>query len=238
MSKLLKLKQWMTVAEAAERLTVAAGETVTEADLLLFALDSHLPISVFFTTETFAQPCMILPVSDREEHEATSATAVQPNTDAESESAPLEVEPAETVQALARTTIDKTHIILTPITTHSPVLINGLWDLAMIGGEIDFVKNQLMDRLSKQEVTPSLDDLLIVDQEGNEHFSLLRYEQAKAKENHYVPAARMPADALLVVRTNALLHFQKQLLTENVQPEKPFHPSERRSVGQIIVVVN
>ena len=51
MSKLLKLKQWLTVPDAAKYLTEACEEDVTEADVLRFALDGQLTLSVYFLNE-------------------------------------------------------------------------------------------------------------------------------------------------------------------------------------------
>lgn len=55
MSKLLKLKEWVTVPEAAKRLTIVCGEEVGEADILRFALDGHLKLSSFFPNEALAK---------------------------------------------------------------------------------------------------------------------------------------------------------------------------------------
>lgn len=48
MSKILKLKEWLTIEEAATRLSASAGEVVSEADILRFAIDGHLTLSVYF----------------------------------------------------------------------------------------------------------------------------------------------------------------------------------------------
>jgi hypothetical protein len=63
MSRLLKLKQWVTLADAAEQLTMTAGETVTETDVLLFAIDGQLPISVNFVTEAIGRNRPVNPSS-------------------------------------------------------------------------------------------------------------------------------------------------------------------------------
>lgn len=48
MSKLLKLKKWLTIPEAAERLSNTLEDKVTEADVLRLGLDNHLKLSVLF----------------------------------------------------------------------------------------------------------------------------------------------------------------------------------------------
>jgi len=54
MSKLFNLKEWLTVADAARHLSIVFGEEVTEADVLRFALDGHLRLSVNFVNGTHA----------------------------------------------------------------------------------------------------------------------------------------------------------------------------------------
>jgi hypothetical protein len=48
MEKLLPLKDWFTLDEAAVRITRSANEAVTPADLLRLAIDNHLQISLYF----------------------------------------------------------------------------------------------------------------------------------------------------------------------------------------------
>jgi hypothetical protein len=43
--KLLNLKQWLSVADAARHLSLLFGEDVTELDVLRLALDGHLTLS-------------------------------------------------------------------------------------------------------------------------------------------------------------------------------------------------
>lgn len=48
MSKLLKLRQWLTLSEAALSLSMLVGEEVTAADLLRLAIDRQLTLSLHF----------------------------------------------------------------------------------------------------------------------------------------------------------------------------------------------
>ncbi len=54
MSKLFRLREWMTVAEAAQHLTGALGEPVQEKDVYRLALDNHLRLSVDFVNHAQA----------------------------------------------------------------------------------------------------------------------------------------------------------------------------------------
>lgn len=61
MSKLLKLRPWLTLAEAAGRLTASMQEPVAEADLLHAALDGHLRLSVHIPRPSPAWLCSLVP---------------------------------------------------------------------------------------------------------------------------------------------------------------------------------
>ena len=55
MSKLLKLKNWLTIEEAARHLSGAFTESVTETDVLRLALDGRLRLSVYFVNPVMAK---------------------------------------------------------------------------------------------------------------------------------------------------------------------------------------
>lgn len=55
MSKLFSLKEWVTLSDAAKHLSAVFGEDVIEADILHFALDGRLTISVNFVNGTRAR---------------------------------------------------------------------------------------------------------------------------------------------------------------------------------------
>ncbi|MDH5561348.1 MAG: hypothetical protein OEY59_10905 [Deltaproteobacteria bacterium] len=55
MSKLFKLKKWLTLDEAASHISNVLGEPATVADLYRFALDGHLTLSVDFVNHAKAK---------------------------------------------------------------------------------------------------------------------------------------------------------------------------------------
>lgn len=55
MRKLFTLKNWLTIQETAKHLTVVFGEEISEADVLRFALDGHLTLSVNLVNHTRAK---------------------------------------------------------------------------------------------------------------------------------------------------------------------------------------
>ena len=55
MSKLIKLKKWLTLEEAAEHISNQLSEKVTEADLYRFAIERHLQLSVHLVNHVMAR---------------------------------------------------------------------------------------------------------------------------------------------------------------------------------------
>ncbi|EJM75741.1 hypothetical protein PMI29_00267 [Pseudomonas sp. GM49] len=64
MSKLIKLKEWLTIEDTAKRLSISAGETVSEADVLRLVLEGHLTVSVYFVNRTVARRGEIVAFDD------------------------------------------------------------------------------------------------------------------------------------------------------------------------------
>ncbi len=62
--KLFNLKEWLTVAAAAQHLTILFAEEVTKADVLRLALDGRLKLSVHFVNHAEARPGMIIPLAE------------------------------------------------------------------------------------------------------------------------------------------------------------------------------
>lgn len=66
MSKLFKLKEWLTVPESAKRLSITFGEEVTESDVLRLALDGRLRLSVYFVNHATARCGKVVSVEEIE----------------------------------------------------------------------------------------------------------------------------------------------------------------------------
>lgn len=64
MSKLLKLKQWLTTGEAAKYLSGALSEPVTEADIFRLALDGQLTLSVYFIASVYCKFGRSIPIAN------------------------------------------------------------------------------------------------------------------------------------------------------------------------------
>ena len=64
MSKLLKLKRWLTTEEAAKYLTGALSEPVTEADIFRLALDGQITLSVYFIASVHCKYGRAIPIAN------------------------------------------------------------------------------------------------------------------------------------------------------------------------------
>ncbi|MGY6154117.1 hypothetical protein [Paraburkholderia graminis] len=60
MSKLFNLKEWVTLPDAAKHLSAVFGEDVAEADLLQFALEGRLTLSIHFVNGARARSAQIV----------------------------------------------------------------------------------------------------------------------------------------------------------------------------------
>ena len=64
MNKLLKLKKWLTLPEAAQHLALVLEERVTDSDVLRLALDGHLKMSVNFVNHAYAKRGEVVPLAE------------------------------------------------------------------------------------------------------------------------------------------------------------------------------
>ena len=64
MSKLLNLKEWLPLGDAARHLSIVFGEDVTEADVLRLGLDGRLRLSVYFVNHVKARCGKVVPFDE------------------------------------------------------------------------------------------------------------------------------------------------------------------------------
>jgi hypothetical protein len=113
LKKLLKLKEWLTVPDAARHLSILFGEEVGEADVLRLALDGHLTLSVYFVNHTKARCGPIVPLKDAKRH-------------------PLQMWDGQTVYCFKGLCISEEEVLELD---ESVVTLTGIWDLPMLGAE-------------------------------------------------------------------------------------------------------
>ena len=132
MNKLLKLREWLTLEEATKHISSVIGEPVSNADLYRFALDGHLTLSVSFFNHAQARRGKYVKADD------IDLPTVENNFFTDEELADPITLPLDYHIHVSE---DK-WIVLEP----EVVLISGLWDLTMIGGEaLDIEQGMLIN---------------------------------------------------------------------------------------------
>lgn len=230
MSKLLKLKQWLTINEAARHLTQIFNEPVEYSDILQMSLDGHFKLSVNFPNTAAAKLGRIVPYKDVPLLEL-------PNLDG-----------TGIIHYADGYPLDETHP--TKITAETPFIcfdreiskIDGIWDLALMGNERIDVEFELHQIIGGPEITminiegtflnrpdgtwaslqDRLDDREIIDKDG---------KKKKARGEHY-PAGGLGDDCIKVIRTSELIEFQNRM--EGHIGEKTLGNRERTTLLNII----
>lgn len=200
MSKVLRLKQWVTIAEAATHISGILNENVSESDVLQFALNSQLRLSVNFVNHTKARCGIIVGAKDVTWKEMPALTLGDGD--------------GGTVRISTELQIDEDHFLRLD---DRVVTLTGVWDLPLIGNDRIEVERQIQDLIGGPEVelisllgtfVSSMHGRTCQLQDNFETHGLCTTKQDQNKfERTYFPAGGLPDDGMLVVRTEALLEF-------------------------------
>jgi hypothetical protein len=126
MSKLLTLKEWLTVKDAAKRLSISTGEKIKEADVLRLALDGHLTLSVYFVNHANGRPARIETLGIQHVSNAPSF---------------YQYGPPNYVTIEGELLPNKKEVLIYEGEMAKPQTLEGVWDLLMLGGEKLDVEN-------------------------------------------------------------------------------------------------
>ena len=142
MSKLFRLKEWVTIPDAAKYLSQFLNEPVTVPDILQVALDGHIKISVDFPNRAKARLGRVVPFKEVPMRELPSFT------DGETINYPAgmlidRIEPGEKITEETRFVCFSDDV----------VSIEGIWDLSMIGNERIDIEFDLQRKIGGPEVT-------------------------------------------------------------------------------------
>ena len=227
MSKLFKLKEWVTVPDAAKNLSIVFGEDVTEADVLRLALDGHLKLSVNFVNHAVARSAKWIPRAEYTEL--------------------IELE-----RALGKISQTSGKPILKYGERVMP--IEGVWDLAMIGAERLDVEHQYQLMTGGAPVTlVNIDGTFVTSYDGQIYQLLTHYDdnpycnseeqkKSRAKKSLYDPdnyftAGGLPEDGVIVVRTTMLREFEQAINDKPASTEKPLTTTERNTLLTVIAAL-
>ena len=234
LSHLFKLKEWLTISEAAKHLSIFLGEKISEVDVLGFGIDGHLKLSVYFSKAVWAKYGQI-----------TSSEPPGFYQDF--------IKDDKISRLIKGSDWDYKRFLSYDLKEVTP--IKGVWDLAMIGNEILAVEdeyNRLTDgpdvTISKQgrvlvenvndpgmiyEIQECFDDYAPKAQLKStkehtfendiEETETEKLEREKRRFDNYFPAGELPDDSVLIVRTQALVDLQNQIANKEKENdgEKP-----------------
>lgn len=244
-SKLFKLKEWLTVPEAAKHMSTLFSEEVCEADVLRLVLDGHLKLSVNFVNTVSAKPGKIVSHGDPEWKEFPDwiFTFKAP--------IPLVLDKAKNGCCVAFDSLNHNgKRFVTPV---DPVNrgISGIWDLPMIGNEAVTIEHKYHQLTGGPAVKTIYIDGAFVEGKKGEIWQLqqkiegqLEWEGPDGKKkvesfdevfNRYHPACDLPEDSVLVVRTSALRELEQHFCEEQHERKQGLGSKERESLLKIII---
>ncbi|WNC90512.1 hypothetical protein RI103_03870 [Paraburkholderia sp. FT54] len=188
MSKLFYLKEWVTVLAAANHLSAVFGENVAEADILQFALDGRLTLSVHFVNPARARYGHIVGPEGIEWMDLPNVFGI---------GGPRAATHIRHMRSLKLYDDRDEYINL----SEDVISIDGVWDLPMLGGDRLDVEHTFQMLISGHAVTSS-------NLEGSfvKRGDLVCQIQESTDDNEYVEGS------------NAQLKTIKQLISEEKLP--------------------
>lgn len=216
MIKLFKLKEWVTLTDAAKYLSLSLDEEVSQVDLLRLVLDKHLTLSVLFVNKVPAKKGKKIPYSEVLFKEIPSLF---------NENVTIQI--PDSIEIINNYFKDKFYIKL----EDEIFLLSGIYDLPLIGNDrID------IERLYYEQINGTDLDYICLDGAFVECYEVIyqiqerfedgfiekmRGDENHSRDNEFFPAGRLPEDAALVFRTNVLREF-----VESLSEKKPQQPNK------------
>ena len=248
MSKLFNLKEWLTVPDAAKRLSVIFEEEVTEADVLRLSLDGHLKLSVHLINLTKAEAGKVVTWDETDWFCApplneTNKTQTEIFTSGKVNPEKFKTYPPKLQKLWEKFSDDerkKLTFYLSSIVidddrflnlNKGTLTINGVWDLPLFGSERLDIEHKYQMLTDGHDVTDVCLDGVFIEEPNS-----LKMYRLQDGESDY-PSSTLPQDSVLVVRTAALREFEQNIAdldsrntksTENLQSNNAKPESTRK----------
>jgi len=211
MGKLFKLKEWLTLDEAATHISNVLGESATVADLYRFALDDHLTLSVDFVNHAYARKGKWLKTEQVEfrlvENDLFSGEK-------------LDIPFSMPVNHEIRVSDDDWISLEKPV-----VSIEGIWDLTMVGAEKLDIEHYYQQLTSGLKVTLVAIDGLFVQQGG-----VVCQLQADFDNNEYQQGSKaQKKDMERYIATNELSKDKVKKLQEEYKKDRDEYLISRKN---------
>jgi hypothetical protein len=203
MKKLHKVRELLTLPEAAHRLAGRLQEEVTEEDVLRLALEGHLTLSVKF----------LKPARGRLGRVVSEAEATRSVTDEVFIYGLSEVPHAARGSGsplVVKVDADRYLKLMGEIST-----IDGIWDLPLVGNERVEIERRIRRLTGKPDISPDSAEGFFLHRESGEACQLF-----ESLRGHDIPADRLPGECELMIRTGALRECVARIEAE-AEPPKP-----------------
>ena len=234
LSKLFKLKEWLTIPDTVKYLSVVCGEEVTEADVYRLALDGHLTLSVNFVNHANVNrgkyinweetDWMRIPPLKQADYPIIHAPGVKPERLAKFPpklqalfDEVSEAERKKLMFLMRSECLGKDRFVNFD---KEDITIEGIWDLLMCGGEQLDVEHKYQILTGGPAVTLMNLDGCFVERPGGPICRLL---------DDYHPAGGLPSDSVFVVRTAALRDFEQLIADSDDKSTKNTKESTRKT---------
>lgn len=215
MSKLFKLKDWLTVPDAARHLSTLFGEPVSDGDVLRLALDGRLTLSVCFVGSVLAKRKKIVPWGMVEKVTSHDGREVTELADFFSDECALVPDDGGQYGGSE--------------------ILQGVFDLPMVSGGRLRVEREYQRLTNGPELHGRAMGGVIVRGDDGRYCMLMEDASDAAKPYApptYIPACELPSACVLVVRTSALQELCAELLTPI---EKPVSTTERNTFLKLLI---
>ena len=248
MSKLLKLKAWVTLDDAAKHLSIMFGEVVSKADVLRLALDRVLPLSIDLVNGATARAGHIVPIEKAKfmmmPQDLKAAMKLGPNDEykgpymkfvlgvrlntgkvIELEDEVLSLRGVYDLSMIGAEGLDVEHAYQA-LTLGPPVTLQGLDGAFLTDGDGTYfqlqesydenefqagsaARGRMVEERILQEELHDEEAAELRAKHRSERAEFMKKEADKPRKERYFPAGGLPKDAVLVVRTHALMALQQ-----------------------------
>ena len=186
MSKLFKLRDWLTIEQACQHLTTVLGEPVERADLLRLALDGHLTLSVNFVNHAQGIRGRIVS-ADKVPHQkfpSDMKAAAKSRREGDYK--------GDWIEIPMGIPLDNGEYIKQEETVEA---LSGVFDLPMIGGERLDIQHEFQRLIGGPPVElTTLDGAFVSDSDGS-----FWQVQTSYDENEYVRGSRASGEAIVAM---------------------------------------
>jgi hypothetical protein len=232
MSKLLKLKEWVTIQDAALHLSKILDESVSYTDILQMALESHLKISVYFPNTAKAKLGRIVPYKDVPHIEV-------PTLDGKGIFRVPDGHLLEKIQGRNDLKEDTPFICFDKEVT----TIRGIWDLAMIAIERIDIEHELSGAIAGVDSTMiNINGAFLSRPDGTWASLQGKFEAKELKDNKgnkinfsggcYPAEGLVVCDHIKVIRTTEIANLLNKITGQS--EEKQLEERERTTLLNII----